>query len=136
MTWVFVLNGSEKDDPRTVAEAYAAALSKADGSDRSLLCAKDKTALGALDEVTKGLGELTKSLGLGGLAPTPESAAVTSVTANGDTVTATLEMRVSGSSRPVTETYDLVTEDGGWRICGVTRGLGLLGKLGGLGGGR
>ncbi|WP_371505721.1 hypothetical protein, partial [Allokutzneria sp. NRRL B-24872] len=71
----------------------------------------------------------------GGVALTPESATVTSVTANGDTATATLELRVSGSSRPVTETYDLVTEDGGWRMCGVTRGLGLLGTLGGLGGG-
>jgi hypothetical protein len=136
VTSVFVLNGSEKDDPRAVAEAYAAALSKADGSDRKLLCGKDRTALEAMDQVTKGLGELTKSLGLGSGPLTPESAAVTSVTANGDTGTATVEMRVSGSSRPVTETYDLVTEDGGWRICGVTRGLGLLGNLGGLGGGR
>ncbi|MFB9903456.1 hypothetical protein [Allokutzneria oryzae] len=138
VTSVFVLNGSEKDDPRVVAEAYAAALSKADGSDKKLVCAKDRTAMEAMEQVTKGLGELAKGLGLGagsGLF-TPESATVTAVTADGDTGTATFQMRVSGSSRPVTEKYDLVMEDGGWRICGVTRGLGLLGNLGGPSGDR
>lgn len=97
-------------DPRTVAQQFV----DSGGIDKTLICAADVKTLQLAEKGGSPPLELPETE-----FSTLEITEV-DVPAGGDRGTFALEMRAKGSSTPIkTVYYDLVEEDGQWKVCGV-----------------
>ncbi|NKY54948.1 hypothetical protein [Nocardia flavorosea] len=105
--------GGGYDDPRDVAQAWV----DQEGDPKDLVCAAD------LDEIEQFENQNpVKPTGVPSSMPEPEmSLKSVDVSSGSDSGTFTIEMTMEllGDETTSTTTYDLVKEDGGWKVCGI-----------------
>ncbi|MET8794946.1 hypothetical protein ABZV91_00545 [Nocardia sp. NPDC004568] len=105
--------GGGYDNPRDVAQAWV----DREGEPQDLVCAADLDAVSG-DEQDSSV----QTTGLPSDMPASETTLKSVDVASGsDSGTFTMEMtmEVLGTETSSTATYDLVKEDGGWKVCGI-----------------
>ncbi|WP_280423817.1 Rv0361 family membrane protein [Nocardia carnea] len=105
--------GSDPGDARAVAQQFV----DRDGTDKGLICSADVATL-----------ESAEKLGSSGAVELPDSAYATRTITNldvppgSDQGSFTVELMTKGTSTPIKSLdYDLVEEDGSWKVCGVLK---------------
>ena len=105
--------GGGYDNPREVAQAWV----NQDGDPEDLVCQADLDEISAYEQQNP-----TQPTGMPSDMPKPETRLKSvDVPSGSDKGTFTMEMtmEILGDETTSTATYDLVEEDGGWKVCGI-----------------
>ncbi|WP_157224259.1 Rv0361 family membrane protein [Nocardia paucivorans] len=105
--------GTDQDDPRAVAQAFV----NSNGNQEDLLCKADldkiKDAQESLGPQPTGIPDMDMS------AKSTLKSVNVPEGSNSGTFTVAISMNIAGESLNQTVTYDLVKEDGEWKVCGL-----------------
>ncbi|UGT53074.1 hypothetical protein [Nocardia asteroides] len=108
------IGGGGYDTPREAAQAWVD--QKGDIDD--LVCASDRGPISKKDDQTTPTGLPSGDSGLPKVTSTLKSVDVPSGSDSG-TFTVAMSMKLLGNETNSTATYDLIQEDGGWKVCGI-----------------
>ncbi|MEV0335790.1 hypothetical protein [Nocardia sp. NPDC050717] len=108
------IGGGGYDTPREAAQAWVDGTGEID----DLVCVSDRGPISRKDGQTTPTGLPSGDTGLPKVTSTLKSVDVPSGSDSG-TFTVSMSMELLGNETTSTATYDLIQEDGGWKVCGI-----------------